>query len=84
MWQASHWARNLPCCNSRQHAVQGVEKQYTKEIDCQALPRQCMQVLHYSCFTEKSVRYTWPEGQKWILQHHRGTLCDCPGILQPL
>lgn len=51
-----------------------MDEQDTEEVDCQALLRQCRPVLQYSCFTDKSVRYSEPVGRRWMLQ-------NCTGIL---
>ena len=40
------------------------DKQDTKEYDCGTLPRQDGTGLQNTCFTEKSVRYSRPVGQR--------------------
>jgi hypothetical protein len=59
-----HGARTCPCLNCGLHAVYAVGKQDMKEVDCQVLPGQGRQVLHNSCFTEKSVRDSGTGGQR--------------------
>ena len=59
-----------------------LDRQDTKEDDFWTLPRQGMTVLQNSCSTEKSVIYAGPLDQRWMSQHCRGALGDCPGSQQ--
>lgn len=56
-----------------------LDRQDTKEDNCQTLPRQGRTVLQNSCSTEKSVRYSRPVGQRCMPQCCRRTWSDCPG-----
>lgn len=56
-----------------------MDKQGTKDGDCQTLPRQCRRVLHKSWFIEKPIEYSRCLGRRRMPQHCRRTMVCLQG-----
>ena len=56
-----------------------LDKQDTKEVTDELYQDKVGKYFKNYCFTEESVIYSRPVVWRWIPQHFRGTLGDCPG-----
>ena len=82
--KASHWAKTMPFPQRLAACWLNHGQARHWEVNRPTFQSQGRTVFHNFCFSEKSVRYSGLVGWRWMPQHYRESLGDCPSSQQSL